>query len=102
VNSRTARTIHRNPVSKNKNRNKTKQNKKIQLPRHKKIKKEDQCVDTSFLPRIQNKISKEGVAETKFGAKTKGWTIQRLTHPGIHPIISHQTQTLLHMLGRSC
>jgi hypothetical protein len=32
----------------------------------------------------------EGVAETKFGAKTKGWTIQRLPHLGIHPIISHQ------------
>jgi hypothetical protein len=28
-------------------------------------------VDTSFLPRIGNKISMEGVAETKFGAKTK-------------------------------
>jgi hypothetical protein len=23
-----------------------------------------------------------------------GWTIQRLPHPEIHPIISHQTQTL--------
>jgi hypothetical protein len=31
-----------------------------------------------------------------FGAKMKGWTIQRLPHLGIHPIISHQTQTLLH------
>jgi hypothetical protein len=49
---------------------------KIQLPKHKKIKQEDQLVDTSFLPRIRNKISMEGVAETKFGAKTKGWTIQ--------------------------
>jgi hypothetical protein len=29
-------------------------------------------VDTSFLPRIGNKISMEGVAEIKFGAKTKG------------------------------
>ena len=47
-------------------------------------------MDTSFLPRIGNKISVEGVAETKFGAKTKGWTIQRLPHPGVHPIISHQ------------
>jgi hypothetical protein len=42
---------------------------------NKKIKKEDQCMDTSFLPRIRNKISMEGVAETKFGAKAKGWTI---------------------------
>jgi hypothetical protein len=39
-------------------------------------------VDTSFLPKIGNKISMEGVAETKFGAKTKGWTIQRLPHFG--------------------
>jgi hypothetical protein len=66
----------------------------------KKIKKEDQLVDTSFLLRIGNKISMEGVAETKFRAKTKGWTIQRLPHPGVHPIISHQTQTLLHMTER--
>jgi hypothetical protein len=39
-------------------------------------------MDTSFLPRIGNKISLERVAETKFRAKTKGWTFQRLTHPG--------------------
>jgi hypothetical protein len=38
----------------------------------------------------------------KFGAKMKGWTIQRLPHLGIHPIISHQTQTLLHMPERFC
>jgi hypothetical protein len=67
-----------------------------------KIKKEDQLVDTSFLPRIENKISMEGVAETKFRAKTKGWTIQRLPHLGIHPIISHQTQIVLHMPARFC
>jgi hypothetical protein len=30
----------------------------------------------------------EGVTETKFGAKTKGWIVQRLPHPGIHPIIN--------------
>jgi hypothetical protein len=63
---------------------------------------EDQHVDTSFLPRIQNKISMEGDAETKFTAKMKGWTIQRLPHPGVHPIISHETQTLLHMPARFC
>jgi hypothetical protein len=72
----------------------------IQLPKHKKIKKEDQRVDTSFLLRIGNKISMEGVTETKFGAKRKGWTIQRLPHPGVQPITSHQTQTLLHMSAR--
>jgi hypothetical protein len=69
---------------------------KIQFAKHKKIKKrENQWVDTLFLLRIWNKIPMKGV--TKFGAKMKGWTIQRLPHPGIHPIISHQTQTLLHM-----
>ena len=57
---------------------------KIQLLKHKKIKKEDQLVDTSYLPRIGNKISMEGVAETKFRAKMKGWTIQRLPHLWVH------------------
>jgi hypothetical protein len=28
------------------------------------------------------------------GAEMEGWTIQRLPYPGIHLIISHQTQTL--------
>jgi hypothetical protein len=42
----------------------------------------------------------EGAAETKFGAKMKGWTIQRLPHLGVLPIVSHQTQTLLHMTAR--
>ena len=65
-------------------------------------KNEDQSVDILPLLRIGNKIPMEGVTETKFGAKTKGWTIQRLPHPGIHPIISHQTQTLLYMRGRFC
>ena len=39
-------------------------------------------MDTSFLLRIGNKIPMKGVTETKFGAKMKGWTIQRLPHPG--------------------
>ena len=76
---------------------------KIQLAKHKKIKKrEDQWVDTSFLLRIGNKIHMERATETKFGAKMKGWTIQRLPHPEVHPIISHQMQTLLHMAARFC
>jgi hypothetical protein len=74
----------------------------ISLDSKKVKKREDQWVDTSFLLRIGNKIPIKGVTETKFGAKTKGWTIQRLLHPGIHPIISHQTQTLLHMPERFC
>jgi hypothetical protein len=52
-------------------------------------KKEDQSVDTLFLLRMGNKIPIVGVTETKFGAETKGRTIQRLPNPGIHPIISH-------------
>ena len=58
--------------------------------------------DTSLLLRIGNKIPMKGVTETKFGAKTKRWTIQRLFPLGFHPIISHQTQTLLHMPERFC
>ena len=54
-------------------------------------------VGTSSGYGIRNKIPTEGVTETKFGAETKGWTIQRLPHLGICPIISHQVQTLLHM-----
>ena len=77
---------------------------KIQFAKHKKIKKrEDQHVDTSLLLRIGNKTPMEGVTAAKFGAKTKGWTIQRLpTGGGVYPIISHQTQTLLHMPERFC
>jgi hypothetical protein len=65
-------------------------------------KKEDQSVDTSFLFRMGNKIPMEGVTETKFRAKTERKTIQKLPHPGIHPIHNHQTETLLHMLERFC
>jgi hypothetical protein len=38
-----------------------------------------------------NKIPMEGVTETKFRAETEGRTIQKLPHPGIHPIYNHQT-----------
>ena len=65
-------------------------------------KKEDQSVDTSFLLRLGNKVSMEGVTETKFRAKTEGKTIQRLPHLGIHPLYNHQTQTLLHVPERFC
>jgi hypothetical protein len=61
-------------------------------------KKEDQSVDTSFLLRMGNKISVEGVTETKFGGEMEGRTIQRLPHP----IYNHQTQTLLHIPERFC
>jgi hypothetical protein len=65
-------------------------------------KKEHQSVDNSLLVRMENKIPMEGVTETKFRAEAEGRTIQRLPHPGIHPIYNHQTQTLLHMPARFC
>ena len=76
---------------------------KIKFAKHKKIKKnEDQSVDTSFLLRMGNKIFMEGVIETKFIPEMEERTIQRLPHLGIHPINSHQMQTLLHMPARFC
>jgi hypothetical protein len=51
-------------------------------------------MDTSFLLIIGNKISMEGIIETKFGAETEGRTIQRLPHLWIHPRNNHQTQIL--------
>ena len=55
---------------------------KLRIPKiHMKLKKEDQSMDTSSLLRMGNKTPIEGVTETKFGAETKGWTIQRLPHP---------------------
>jgi hypothetical protein len=75
----------------------------IQFAKHMKLKKkEDQSVDTSFLLRMGNKIPMEGVTETKFGVEMEERTLQKLTHLGIHPIISHQRQTLLHMPARFC
>jgi hypothetical protein len=65
-------------------------------------KKEEQSVDIVFLLRMGNKIIMERVTETKFRAETEERTIQRLPHPGIHPIYNHQTQTLLHMPVRFC
>jgi hypothetical protein len=65
---------------------------KIQFAKHMKLKKkEDQSVDTSLLLRMGKKIPMEGVSETKFRANMEGKTIQRLPHPGIHPIYNHQT-----------
>jgi hypothetical protein len=76
---------------------------KIQFAKHMKLKKkEDQSVDTLILLRRGNKIPKEGVTETKFGAETEGMTIHRLPHPGINVINNHQTQTLLQMPTRAC
>jgi hypothetical protein len=53
-------------------------------------KKEDQNMDTLVLLREVNKIPMGGGTETICGAETKGKTIQRLPHLGIHPINTHQ------------
>ena len=67
----------------------------IQFVKHMKLKKkEDQSVDSLFLLRMGNNIPMEGVTEAKFIADTEGSTIQRLPHLGIHPINSHQTDTI--------
>jgi hypothetical protein len=50
---------------------------KIQFAKHMKLKKkEDQCVGTSLLLRMGNKIPMGGVTETKFRAEMEGRTIQ--------------------------
>jgi hypothetical protein len=66
-----------------------------------KLKKEDQSVDISFLPRMGNKIPIEGVTETKFRAETEGRIIQRLPHLGIYPINNQQTQTQQFLADRT-
>jgi hypothetical protein len=58
-------------------------------------KKEDQSVDASVLLRRGNKVLKGGNMEMKYSAETEGKAIQRLLHLEIHPIYSHQSQTLL-------
>jgi hypothetical protein len=73
---------------------------KIQLLKHKKIKKEDQHVDTSFLPRTGIKYPWKEVAETSLKLRGKDKPSRDCPTRGIHPIISHQTQTLLHMPAR--
>ena len=59
-------------------------------------------VDASVLLRQGNKRLMGGNMETKCGAETKGKAIQRLPHLGIHPIYSHQTQTLLGLPRSAC
>ena len=58
-------------------------------------KKEDQSVDTWVLLRQGNKTFMGTNTETKCGVETERKAIQRLSHLGIHPVYSHQTQTLL-------
>jgi hypothetical protein len=65
-------------------------------------KKEDQSVDTLVLPRRGNKVPMGEVTEIKYGTETGGKTFQRLPYLVIHPIHSHQTQTLLWMPTSAC
>jgi hypothetical protein len=65
-------------------------------------KKENKSVNTSGLLRRGNKITMGGDTKTKYGAETEGKVIQRLPHRRIHPIYSHQTQTLLWMPTSAC
>jgi hypothetical protein len=65
-------------------------------------KNQDQSVDASVLLRRGHKMLTGGDTETKCGTENEGKAIQRLPHLGIHPIISHQTWTLLWMLGSAC
>jgi hypothetical protein len=60
-----------------------------------KLKKEEQSVGVSVLLRLGNKILMEANIETKCGAESEEKAIQRLPSLGIHPIYSHQAQTLL-------
>jgi hypothetical protein len=52
-------------------------------------------VDASVLFKKVNKILTGGNMKTTCAAETEGKAIQRLPDLGIHPIYSHQTQTLL-------
>jgi hypothetical protein len=44
----------------------------------------------------------QGDSSEKYQAETEGKAIQRLSHLGIHPIFSCQTQTLLWMPRNAC
>jgi hypothetical protein len=75
----------------------------IQFAKHMILRREeDQGVDTLLLLRIRRRTPMEGVAETKFGAETKGWTVLRLPYPGIHPLIIIQMLTPLNTLAGFC
>ena len=75
---------------------------KIQFTDHMKLKKKDsQNVDASVLLR-RGKILTGRNMEAKCGAETEEKAIQRLLHLGIHLMYSHQTWTLLWMLGSAC
>jgi hypothetical protein len=65
-------------------------------------KKENQSVGASGLLRRDNKIFTGANMEIKCGAETERKAIQRLPHLGIHPMYSHQMQTLFWMPRSAC
>jgi hypothetical protein len=75
---------------------------KIQFIDHMKLKKEDQSVGASVFLKRGNKILMGANAEIKYRAETEGKAIRRLSHLGIHPIYSQQTQTLLWIPTSAC
>jgi hypothetical protein len=75
---------------------------KLQFSKHRKLKKEDQSMDTSIILRMGNKIPMEGVTKTNCGAETEEMIVHRLSHLETHHIYNHQTQTLLCMPRRAC
>jgi hypothetical protein len=73
------------------------------LEHHMKLKKkEDQCLGASVFLRMENKILIGANMKKKYGAETEGKAIQRVPHLVIHPIYSHQMQTLLWMPISAC
>jgi hypothetical protein len=74
---------------------------KIQFTDYMKLKKkENHSVDTFILLRRRIKIPLE--RDTIFGAETEGRVIQWLSHLGIYPIYSYQTQRLLCIPTSAC
>ena len=76
---------------------------KVKFTYHMKLqKKEEPSVGASVLLRKRNKILIGVNMEKKHRTETKGKAMQRLSHLGILPIYSHQTQTLLWMPRNAC
>jgi hypothetical protein len=57
------------------------------------------CPSQNFNPEL---LLSKGNTGTKSGAETEVKALQRLPHLGIHPICSHQTQSLLLMPRSAC
>jgi hypothetical protein len=65
-------------------------------------KKENQSVGALVLLRKGNKILTGSNTETKCGAETERKANQRLPYLRIHPIYSHQMQTIFWMPRSAC